>query len=454
MRPVDGPLEGVFDPVAPVSMTRLSSVYATEQARYQTADRVWQLVNQRFYDPSFNSVNWRAVRAHALSRAAAADSDATFYQALKEMVNTLGDSHTQVLTPRETFDRRVYAALRIGVTLAFLDNQVVIESVQPNAPAEKSGVRVGDVVKALGSAHAPVLMDEAFIWAALRTPVQSNKDEAPTQNQAQRVLAAVDAVLQPLMVEHSRGLAQPIQMTLVRADQTRVEVNLMPDRVVEEPTVQMRWLDGRIAFIKFNRFAQETKAQLAHALDEAVSARAVIIDLRGNAGGLIDQYLWFVGQFFEISEPAMYELRRDPKAADAQRERALRAGPGHTAARGPLRQPIVVLVDGRTASAAELTAVSLRELRSAVLVGSPTCGCVVAVPHEHILPDGGGVRIAETGFRSVRGKRMEGEPTEPTVRVEQTLADLRQGRDEVLIRAQHVLQQQLSERTALGYIPY
>jgi C-terminal processing protease CtpA/Prc len=69
------------------------------------------------------------------------------------------------------------------------------------------------------------------------------------------------------------------------------------------------------------------------------------------------------------------------------------------------------------------------------LIGEPTCGCVVGVRVEYVLPDGGGLRIAETGFVSARGVRMEGQPTLPTVRVTPTLADLRAGRDPVLEEA-------------------
>src|SRR5262249_2295677 len=90
--------------------------------------------------------------------------------------------------------------------------------------------------------------------------------------------------------------------------------------------------------------------------------------------------------------------------------------------------------DGRTGSAAELAAVVLAEQRGAVLVGEPTCGCVVGVRYEYVLPDGG-LRVAETGFVSARGVRLEGAPTIPAVRVVPSLADLRAGRDVVLEEA-------------------
>jgi carboxyl-terminal processing protease len=110
-----------------------------------------------------------------------------------------------------------------------------------------------------------------------------------------------------------------------------------------------------------------------------------------------------------------------------------------TPQRRPLSQPLAVLVDGRTASSAELTAVTLAEQRDALLVGEPTCGCAVAVRVEYVLPDGGGLRIAETGFVSARGARMQDAPTTPAVRVAPTLADLRGGLDAALDEARRRL---------------
>ncbi|MCX7902061.1 MAG: S41 family peptidase, partial [Burkholderiaceae bacterium] len=108
-------------------------------------------------------------------------------------------------------------------------------------------------------------------------------------------------------------------------------------------------------------------------------------------------------------------------------------------ARAPLLQPLAVLIDGRSASAAELTAVTLAEQRGALLVGEPSCGCAVGVRGEYVLPDGGGVRIAETAFVTAQGARLEGAPLQPSVRVSPSLADLRRGVDTALTVAHRLL---------------
>ena len=121
-------------------------------------------------------------------------------------------------------------------------------------------------------------------------------------------------------------------------------------------------------------------------------------------------------------------LRRDAPGGRTQIATPLRI----TAREPYLRQPLAVLIDNASGSAAELTALALAEARGALLVGEPSCGCATSVRTEYVLPDHGGVRIAEDGFVSMRGLRLEGEPLVPGVRVTPSLADLRSGRDVVL----------------------
>jgi C-terminal processing protease CtpA/Prc len=98
-----------------------------------------------------------------------------------------------------------------------------------------------------------------------------------------------------------------------------------------------------------------------------------------------------------------------------------------------------VLTDRRSGSASELTATALLEQRDALIVGESTCGCVVGVRWEYVLPGGGGVRVSETGFRSAQGRRMEGEPLMPAIYVRPGIAELRNGSDPVLQAAEKAL---------------
>ncbi len=448
-RPSAGPITDVSWDVPPPSATALSSVYATARARRDTAERICRLVSDRFYDPRFNGIDWEKVQAQRVPQAAAARSDAEFYRVLKGMLAELRDPHTEVLAPREAVDLRRFVAPRNGVTLAVVEGELAVLEVEPDTPAVAAGLRPGDVVRSLNG----IAIDAAFLRAGAADPAtlraQPLAGDGPEAlpadaRDAERVRAmrAVRRQLRSQATAVDVAAALPpsvpvrLKLEVVRAERSApLTVELVATERARPPRVEFRWLPGDIALIRFNRFHPSLRDDLARALESAAAARAVIVDLRGNGGGLLEMYRWFVGHFLPDERVPMRTTARDPANPGAQSVADLVVLPH----RRPLLQPVAVLIDGRTASSAELAAVTLAEQRDALLVGEPTCGCAVAVRVEYVLPDGGGLRIAETGFVSARGARMQDAPTAPAVRVAPTLADLRDGRDAALDEAKRRL---------------
>jgi carboxyl-terminal processing protease len=433
-----GPITDIPVSVAAPATTALSAVYAAASARRDTADRVWKLIDERFYDPHFNGADWSKVRERFVPRAEAARSDADFYAALKAMASSLRDSHTQVLTPRETVDRRRFVSPRLGFNLGLIDQRLAIIEVEADSPAAAAGLHVGDVLRAVNGTR----FDDDFLRTARATapPVEASAVEPTLDLGAEARSTAIDGERERILravarvVRSAAGtppMLAPVRLELERDVGVIAEVTLAPTLVARPPTFEHRTLEGNVALIRFSRFLPEVRQAIERALLDARSARAIIIDLRGNGGGLFEFYRWFAGRFLPEPRTVMRTLRREGPMAE-QGSMAVRAGPGDEE---PLLQPLAVLIDARTASAAELTAVTLAEQRGALLVGDPTCGCVVGVRTEYVLPDGGGVRVSETGFISTRGARMEGHPTVPVIRVAPTLADLRAGRDVALDEA-------------------
>ena len=398
------------------------------------------MIAGNFYDPNLNGVDWSAVRKATRTRAGAAGSDMEFYAALKDMAASLEDSHTMVLTPRETVDRRRFVSTRTGMHLTVIEERVVVSEVEHESPAARAGIAAGDVVVAVG----PTQLDGAFIRSALADPRLEHPDthagDGPEALPAQppdaervRVLRAVRREMRsPAGVGHGSA----VNLDVMHADGALLHAQLLPTAWARPPSSELHWLDGQVAVIKFTRFVPELRPELEAALEEASRARAIIVDLRGNGGGLIEMFRWFTARFMPEERLVMRSLSRDRTDGRAQAVSEMFVGPDRFDRPGrQLLQPLAVLIDGRTGSAAELAALVLAEQRSALLVGEPTCGCVVGVRYEYVLPDGGGVRVAETGFVSARGVRLEGAPTFPAVRVVPTLPDLRSGRDLVLEEA-------------------
>lgn len=422
--------------LAPVSQTALAPVYDTAEKRAATLQRVWQLVADRYYDPSFNGVDWAAARERHLPAALAATSDAQLYRALKAMVRELRDSHSVVLTAKESADRRRYVAPQTGAALGIVEGRAAVIAVAADSPAARAGVRAGDVVVALNGTP----LDEAFfarVSAAADDTGEASVVPALPRDAAEAERGRRLRAMQRLLRGAPDAPLPSLRLALQRAaDSPPIEVDLPVVPVGAPPRVELTRLEDGIAVLKLTRFAADVRAELRRAVEQLSDAGALILDLRGNTGGDYAMYTWLAAQFMTAPREVLTAVRRE---GAGQRRSAVVLRPSAEAFAGP----IAVLTDRRTASASELMATTLVEQRNAVTVGESTCGCVVAVPTEHVLPDGGGLRIAETGFISARGRRMEGEPLAPTRLVLPTFSDLRAGRDPVLEEARRLLKERL-----------
>lgn len=419
--------------------TRLSAVYDTAEKRLGTMQYVWQLVADRFHDPYFNGVDWTRIREQYRPAIVGARSDAEFYRAMKRMVRELGDSHTVVLTPQESAERRRYAARQTGATLGIVESRVAVMSVLPASPAARAGIRPGDIVVEMNG----VRLDDAFFEqaGAMSGDVVDVGAMAVPRDAAEADTFRRMRAVRRLVATAMEADVPSFTATLLRdPGEPPYRVELPLEELTVTPRVQLADLGDGIKLLKLTRFANEVRGELRRAVEQLADARGVILDLRGNSGGQYYLFTWLAGQFMPGPREAMQSLRRTGDGGSQRRSAVVLRPDGD-----PITAPLVILTDRRTASASELTATALVELRDAATVGESTCGCVVAVRTEYTLPDGGGFRLSETAFVSSRGRRMEGQPLQPTRLVFPTLADLRAGHDPVLEAGRRMLLDRLKK---------
>jgi carboxyl-terminal processing protease len=430
-RPAGGPVADLSEDTSAIAHDRLSPEFDTPNKRAAAFERVWRVIAERYYDPALNGKDWAGLRSTYLPRAIAAATDAELYLTLKALARELDDSHTRVVTPRESADHRRFASRSSGAVLSVVDDQLVVVDVDADSPAARAGVRRGDVVLAIDQHR----FDREFLGAARSLQVSgadimSPEAEPAHPNESMRFaqLRAVRRTLQRLPDAPPREQ----RLRLARADGEVVDVRVFPEPLVRPPAVITRRLESGIAAVKLNRFSTRNRSEVERALRQLADAPALILDLRGNGGGDYSQFIWLVRQFLPEPRTVLAQLTR---RGSEQRQRHINVAAADT----PYLRPLAVLTDRRSGSASELTAAVLLEQRDAILVGESTCGCVVGVSWEYVLPGGGGVRVSETGFRSAGGRRMEGEPLAPTIYVPPTLEDLRAGHDRALAAAERAL---------------
>jgi carboxyl-terminal processing protease len=188
---------------------------------------------------------------------------------------------------------------------------------------------------------------------------------------------------------------------------------------------EARTLAGGVGYIAFNLFfdpefvlGQFETALRAYIADDAPG---VILDLRGNPGGLGAMAMGVAGWFVERGEQSLGTMRsRNTKITFAIFPRAT-----------PYAGPVAILVDGCTASTAEILAGGLQDLGRARIFGTRTAGAALPSAIE-TLPNGDGFQYALADYVSTGGRRLEGQGVVPDVEFEPTRAQLLAGRDPVL----------------------
>ena len=115
--------------------------------RLEVFEEVWAAVNEKYYDPKFNGVDWKAARERYRPQAEKAASEAELYNVLSLMVGELHDAHTRVRSPRERRERKNLQATNAGVRLFEIEGAPIVASVAPDSEAARAGVAPGMIVQ-------------------------------------------------------------------------------------------------------------------------------------------------------------------------------------------------------------------------------------------------------------------------------------------------------------------
>ncbi|HUT14624.1 MAG TPA: S41 family peptidase [Anaerolineae bacterium] len=343
----------------------------------------WQLIEDRFY------------------REEPLDQKAMTYGAVRGMVASLGDRHTVFLTPEEgdMFDEDLKGEFGgIGVTVVSTDEGYLRATrLIPGAPAEKAGVRPGDLI----------------------LEVDGN---------------SLRGLAMPASIGLLRGtIGTEVRLLLRRPDDELVELALTR-ALIEIPVVEARMLDDGIAYLALwecsGRATRDLRASLKQLLAE--EPRALLLDLRGNPGGYLDTAVQIASEF--ITDGVVL-LERDRHGSETK----------HKAQSGGIATdlPLAVLVDGATASAAEIIAGAIRDNDRGLLIGEQTFG-KGSVQISERLSDRSSLRVTIMRWYTPSGQGINGEGLTPDIVIELSEEDLLAERDVQLEEAVTYLLGQLS----------
>lgn len=401
-------------------------------------DTAWELVRDTHYDTAYNGVDWDGVRAELRPRAEQARTRTENRALIQEMVSRLNQSHFGVIP--EGIDRDPPTASDTpsgdngsdagpaevpsrgdgdgeatpGIDFRIVSGRALVTSVRPGSPAEEAGVRMGwvlthvrrtDIGQVIGRMTESLGGHEAslYTWQAV----------------AQRLQGADGSTVALTFLD---GKDNEVRLDIARVDPPGEMVkfgNLPP----LSTHLSHRWLtadetgdpETRVGYIAFNIFMVPIAAQFERAMVELQDADGIIIDLRGNPGGI-------GGMAGSLSRFLVSEKSRLGTMSMRGQELQFNTEPVVVTSRGerlrPFKGPLAIVIDETSASTSEVFAGGLRAIGRARTFGTPSAGMALPAAMSR-LPSGDVLLHAIADYLNSDGTRLEGDgvPTDESVPV-------------------------------------
>lgn len=297
------------------------------------------------------------------------------YGAIRGMLESLDDPYTRFMEPkvfRSMQDERQGSFFGIGIQIGMnKDKQLSVIAPLEETPAARAGLKSGDqIIEIDGKSTKNMAIEEA--------------------------------------VSHIRGpKGTKVNLKILRAHAKPFDVTIVRDSILTK-AVKTRELDGNIGYIRLSTFMNENADQdMRQALEKYKGKSGIVLDLRGNPGGLLPNAV-NIGSMFIDNGPIVQIVDRD-----GNREKLNASG----RLAFPKTKPIVVLVDGGSASASEILSGALQDSKRAVVVGTKTFGKGL-VQTVHALEGGSGVAITTNKYLTASGHDINKKGVVPDVVVE------------------------------------
>jgi carboxyl-terminal processing protease len=398
------------------------------EQRAHAFDFVWGTIAERYHDPKLNGVDWKAVGERYRPIALGAKDDAAFWDSLDRMTGELRDAHTRVESPDRVALRKRDESISLGFAFVPLEGKLAVTSVNTESDAWWAGVRPGMTLVDIGGEPAEAA------YARLIADTRHDSTERSRHFRALRRLLAG--------AEGSR-----VAFTFERADGSRFQATLARRKFTSRASTSARILPSGFGYLRLTQWSLGVRSRMISGLEELEETPGIIIDLRGNPGGAVQTVDRLLAQFFDKPTELARTTTRTGKPISVLFGAVEIIKLKNTVEGDPqaYKGPVAILVNSQSASASELFAGTMQAAGRAVVIGQPTCGCLLGFLGYAYVPGGAELAYSEVGFVLSNGKRIEGEGVIPDHTVPLTLSDLVVNRDRSLEKAQEVLRKMAAD---------
>jgi carboxyl-terminal processing protease len=350
-------------------------------AEFATFWEAWSYLNEQFYGDI-------------------PPDDERVYGAVRGMVSSFDDPHTAFIDPIRAaiFSENMQGSFSgIGATVRIDEaGRLLIVDPMPERPAFLAGLRPNDIVLEVdGQLVEGLSLYEAVLL--IRGPTDST------------------VVLTVLREDEP----EPFDVSIVRAE---IELEVVVSEMIETDD----GITGTVGYVRLTQFSKGATERVADAIDalSEQGASEFIFDLRSNPGGLLSEAV-DVSSLFMDEGTIVIERLKEGKDKVFEAKRGLQVPDG---------TPVVILVNGGSASASEIVAGALQDSGRATIIGEQTFGKgSVQLPHR--LADGSELRVTIAEWLTPLSRQIHGEGITPDVVVEMSFDDLEQGLDPQLDEA-------------------
>ena len=295
--------------------------------------------------------------------------------AIKGMTNSLGDKYTAFMN-KEEFDALMKessgAITGIGVTITSKDDKLTIIDTIKDAPADRAGLMANDVIEKIND----------------------------TELSGDGVEKAVSIIAEAKGAE--------LKFTIKRADADSFEVNIVPEKV-KIKSVEGSVIDSNVGYIRIKTFMNENTTEDFKTVIQDLRAqgmKGIILDLRENPGGLLSEAVGVASQFIPKDKIITYTIDKYDNRFDSLSVGGIAEG-----------TPLVILVNGNSASASEVVTGALRDYNLGTIIGETTFGKGIVQQSFKFSNDIGGLKVTISKYYTPNGENIHKKGISPDVEV-------------------------------------
>lgn len=359
-------------------------------------DNVWNIIRKNYYDSSMNAQNWHRWK-HRYDGKIKNDDDAKV--AIDTMLESLNDPYSRFMNKSEYSEQNTSISSKIygiGVNISSIAGKINIVNVIEGTPAQNSNLQAGDIILDIDGKET----------SGLSISEVANLVRGPENT--------------------------PVQLTILRDGEKFVKKIIRKEIKIKSVKSSV---DNKIGYIQINSFiGSTTPNEFLEAAEKTKDTEGLLIDLRGNTGGLLPNALFIANLFIPhgklVSIVGRNGYQYDIQAQDTDFE---------------IKKPVVILVDGGSASASEIFSGAMKDYKRATLVGTKTFGKGMV---QKIIPleNETGLNLTVAKYLTPAGTDINKKGIKPDYEVHFTEKNLRNQEDVQLKEAKNILNKMISHK--------